>query len=1268
MRVSVPSSPYKGLASFEDSELDALLFFGRERERDLITANLMAARLTVLYGASGVGKSSLLRAGVAHELGKAEHVVVGTSWSEDPLAVLDNAAAAAADGELFLILDQMEEFFLYHGSNGVTEDFAARLADLLRRQDAPVSVLLGIREDSVAKLDAFKPRLPNVLGNYLRLEHLQRRDARDAIVGPLLRYQELGGERFVAEAALVEAVLDEVSAERIGDGVPPGHVEAPYLQLVLQRLWEVERAAGSSVLRLETLRALGGAGRIVREHLERALAALSPAQQDAAASMFDHLVTPSGAKIAHGVGDLVSYARVDDAAAHGVIARLEGERILRPVEGAKVEIFHDVLAGPVAAWRRDREASREIGRARRRSRRLAALAAGSLVALAIVSVVAVYALGQRREAREKAALAQAALVSAKHEKQRAEASEADEIRARKDAERSTQKAKRSAQEARDALDRAEESEEEALVSAKKARESGNEARVALDRAEESEEEALVSAQKANESAEEANSQKRRADASARKARNKTRLATARLLVARSSAVIDTDPVQSIRWALRATHLEPSSITAEDALRDALAALRLRAVLLGGGGPLRTATFSPEYDSQYVATATLRGGVRLFNVNPGERIRAFKPYADVNDVAFSPDVHTLAAAARNGQALLWSVDTGALLKTLAHPGNVTAVEFTSDGQLVVTGGADGMLRVWESASGLPLKEIDAGGPVRSLSLQPGGRLAVVVTQDGSARVLGLVTGIVEADLTRPGGINVAAFSPDGEFVVAGGAEDAFLWNARGGGLVKTLEGHTSTITGIAFAPDNERVMTTSADSTARVWAIDTTRPVLTFTGLHQRGLLGGAVSSRNDSWATASADGTVGLWLEGTALALPVVLAARAGQVQRVQFSPDGWTILTASKDGNARLWRARDPNLHLVADQGALSAKTAFSPDGERLVTATADGTLRLFKADGGLVKKFAHGAAVNDIAFGGSGVFATGGQDGNAKLWRPDGSPQSTSIHGSLIRVVAVAPDGRRVATGGDDGRVVVFGAAGNRLHEFSQGAAVTSIEFASSDTLVSGGKDGSVAVWNVASGARRSLIGHSGAVGDIAVSRGYLLATASDDRTAHVYDLRTGRAEPIRTIQGHLQPVNVAAFSPDGRVLLTASRDGDVRTWKTKNWEGDVLRGHRGSETGARHTGALSGARFSPDGRWIVTAGPSAAGIWLTRSGDLLYFIRGHKTAVRAVTFAQDNRRVLTAGADGTMRDYRCDLCGELSALQRLANARLKLAARGRQSRPPR
>ena len=89
-------------------------------------------------------------------------------------------------------------------------------------------------------------------------------------------------------------------------------MEAPYLQLVMERLWERERSQQSRLLRFATLASLGGAAEIVRAHLERALAALTEEQRDVAAASFNHLVTPSGSKIAHAPADLARYAGVGE--------------------------------------------------------------------------------------------------------------------------------------------------------------------------------------------------------------------------------------------------------------------------------------------------------------------------------------------------------------------------------------------------------------------------------------------------------------------------------------------------------------------------------------------------------------------------------------------------------------------------------------------------------------------------------------------------------------------------------------------------------------------------------------------------------------------------------------------------------------------------------------------------------------------------------------------------------------------------------------------
>ena len=225
-----PASPYRGLAPFEETELDALLFFGREQEREVVTANLAASRLTVLYGPSGVGKSSLLRAGVAHALNRTARensdrhgrpemaAVVVSAWSADPIqAIIESARAVVSaltggsistptggsladalaplteplDGDLYLILDQLEDYFFYHGG----EDggpLSTELPELLARAEPRVNVLLALREDTISRVDAFAARIPGILGNRLRLRHLERESARAAILGPLGRWNELG--------------------------------------------------------------------------------------------------------------------------------------------------------------------------------------------------------------------------------------------------------------------------------------------------------------------------------------------------------------------------------------------------------------------------------------------------------------------------------------------------------------------------------------------------------------------------------------------------------------------------------------------------------------------------------------------------------------------------------------------------------------------------------------------------------------------------------------------------------------------------------------------------------------------------------------------------------------------------------------------------------------------------------------------------------------------------------------------------------------------
>jgi WD40 repeat protein len=476
--VTGATGPYKGLTHF--TEADAAFFFGRESERDLIVASLKAARLTLVYGQSGAGKSSLLRAGVAaslreaarrdlHTFGTAEFVpVVFSTWRDDPLAGIAAAieisvsefvpppgqasapgaplngpphdgpphdgqrslveliedAAARAQASLLLIFDQFEEYFLYHGSEKGPVSFSEQFPLAVGREGLPAGFLIATREDALAQLDHFRGRIPNLFGSYRRISPLGKDAARQAIRGPIDEYnRHLPPEEQVSiEAELVAAVVDQVATgkvklESVGAGTLDGRgddaVEAPYLQLVMTRIWQEEVALGSRRLRLSTLEALGGAQKIVRSHLDATLSALSTEDQDTAADVFHHLVTPSGTKIAHSVTDLVDYTSRPEDRVTGVLDRLgEGDtrivRFVQPPMGAdgppRYEIFHDVLAPAVLDWRgryaaHRLEAEKESAEQRARVQRRRALVAWGAAALAI-ALLAIFVVGNAEEQRD----------------------------------------------------------------------------------------------------------------------------------------------------------------------------------------------------------------------------------------------------------------------------------------------------------------------------------------------------------------------------------------------------------------------------------------------------------------------------------------------------------------------------------------------------------------------------------------------------------------------------------------------------------------------------------------------------------------------------------------------------------------------------------------------------------------------------------------------------------------------------------------------------
>jgi WD40 repeat protein len=1123
--------PFKGLSPY--AEGDARFFFGREQAQRIIRANLLAYPLTVLYGATGVGKSSVLRAGVLHQLHQeaAENTrhlgqpelaaVIVANWRDEPVPtihrrvrehladlypealrpddppVLRDALKVWAErvaGPILIILDQFEEYFLYRASEEGPDTFAEQFPLIVNDRDVLANFLVAIREDALAWLDRFKRSLPNLLDNYIRIRHLDKESATRAIVGPVDAWNLLQpeAERVELDPELVHALLDDLRFGQVALGARgrglagrestidalQGAVETPYLQLVMRRLWDTEQARGSRRLRLATLQDdLGGAAHVVRTHLDDSMRSLAPAEQGIAAGAFQYLVTPSGTKFAHLLPDLAGFTGASEEALAPVMEKLTATRILRqvPAPGRQdnvlcFEIFHDVLAPAILDWRTRWVQADERAKAREELERQ----------LREQQAEAERLREQRRREEQQARLALSNELAAIANQQLSVDPELSVLLAVEAVERSATPL------AKDAL-----------------RQSLLESRIR------------------------------------------------QVLRGHSGDVSRAGFSPDGRLVVTASQDTTARIWDVDTGAE-LAELR------GHDDWVWRAAFSP--DGRRIVTASRDGTARLWDAAEGRELAVLAHAADedkgVWTAAFSDDGTRIVTAGDDGTARLWDGRTGVPVRVLeGHRSGVRDARFTPDGRRVITGGIDGDARLWDVGTGSSGVLRGHGALIWGISVSPDGRLAATASQDGTARVWELATGRLVAVLDgHDDEVWAAEFSPDSRLLVTASFDrTARIWDIAAGRTQIELRGHTHSVYSACFSPDGRWVLTGSLDGTARVQEADTGRTVSTLRG-HTRGVNFAGFSADGMRVVTTSQDATARYW-DASAGQSSREFRVHSRAVTNVAFSPDSHRLATAGGDKRVGIWNVTTGRLErLLTGHDREVSGAVFSPDGRYLATGSWDGTGAVRDADGGRVLAVlkGHHREITAIAFSPDGArVVTASRDRTARIWEAGTGRQlfALSGHEAAVKSVAWSPDGRFIATASNDRTAKVWDAATGRLRAELVGhqEPLWSIAFGPDATLVlTASEDRTARIWDFANAkVTTELRGHTGKVYGAAFHPdGTRVITSSEDRTAYVWDSDTGR--PLLELRGHAGAVNAAAFSPDGQLVATGGDDGAVRVYR--------------------------------------------------------------------------------------------------------------------------
>ncbi|EME57660.1 hypothetical protein H074_20757 [Amycolatopsis decaplanina DSM 44594] len=1126
--------PYRGLAAFR--EQDASWFFGRERSSDALLAGLNDALATggivMLVGASGAGKSSLLRAGLIPALAagalpverSAEWPVVVMTPGANPLARLirfvpglaevlkpmlsestDGSAPPDGDAESFalavreafaahgtsasqaqarlvLIVDQFEEVFTACGSEDERRVFLHVLhsacTPATEGEAAPAVVLLGLRADFYGRCldypvlaDALQQR-QSVLGA------MTAGEVREAVLRPA---KEAG---LLIEPGLADLVLRDLG---VGNGQARRRTgqetyDAGALPLLSHALLATWQRRKTGKLTLSGYRAAGGIHGAVAVTAEQAWAELDPAGRSAARSILLRLVHISedthDTRVQRDRADLMEVAR-NRAAAERAMEVLAGARLVT-LGTDFVEITHEalLLAWPrLRGWvDRDRAGLLQRQRLEEEARIWDAHNRDSSLLYRGTRLEAVQQLAHRDD--ELAATTRTFLTA------------------------STRHQRRAMWLRRAAV---------ALVTVF----------------------AMIAASVAVVVI------RQRDDAEYRQ------------IVSEADRLRDTDPALSAQLDLVAYRLRPDDAE----MRSRLVSTQhdvLATSLTGHSGAVYTVAMSPI--GGILATGGQDRTARLWNVTDLAHPLSLGPpltghTAALRSLAFSPDGHTLATASDDQTTRLWNVTDPAHPTSLGPPltGHTAALRslaFSPDGHTLATASQDKTVRLWDTrdvSRPVPLGEPLTAhtGPVWAVLFSPRGGTLATGSYDKTARLWDIRDPAHAVPLGKPlpghtGAIGALGFSFDGRTLATGSYDKTIrLWDvrdpARAVPIGPPLLGSNSAVYSLAYSPSGYTVAAGSEDNAVRLWQKPSGR-----LSDHTASVLGVDYRPDGQVLATASEDQTVRLWDAtdpGHPTALGAPITGHSDTIWALKFSPDGRMLATASDDRTIRLWDVRDPahprplGAPITGHEGAVRS-IAFSPDGGLLATGGSDLTVRLWDLSDPLDVKMTgqplrgHSDTVWSTSFSPDGhTLATAG-GASARLWdvrdpsHPVPSGQPLTAHTGAVWAAKFSPDGRLLATGGSDR---------------------------------------TVRLWNVSDPAHavplgEPLTGYQGTVWAMAFTPdGHTLASSGYDKTIVLWDL-TDPARPVaigRPLTGHTDTIWAMAYRPDGRFLATGGNDSTTLVW---------------------------------------------------------------------------------------------------------------------------